>query len=67
MILLRMRRYGSAAWTEISLEGTLEESVGLLLARCIYDVDGNAIQVRRPGENWEELEEFDWLQEEEDD
>lgn len=62
MILLRMRRYGNAEWTSIDLEGPLEEQVGLLLARCIYDVEGNAVQVRRPEDaDWSELDDFSWL------
>lgn len=65
MILLRLRRYGSAEWTEITLEGTLEESIGLVLARCIYDIEGNAVQVRRPEGEWEEVEDFGWMEEDE--
>lgn len=64
MILLRMRKYGSADWTTIDVEGELEEQIALLLGQCIYDVEGNAVQVRRPEEtDWSELKDFGWMEE----
>lgn len=51
---LRLREYGSADWTEVEIEGELEEFAADLLLACL---EGNStLHVQREGEDgWEDV------------
>lgn len=55
MIFLRLREFGSSDWTEVALEGDLEEFAGTLLASCLADNATLHVQKKEVGEEWEDL------------
>jgi hypothetical protein len=54
MIAYRLREWGSAEWTEILLEGELEEFAGEMLVAAMSPYEGHHLQQRVDGE-WTDL------------
>ncbi len=54
MILYRIREYGSGEWTDLSIDGELEESVAEALVGALEGAEHVHIQRRVEGE-WEDV------------
>lgn len=55
MTLLRFREYGSSEWTDISVDGELEEFAASLLAAALADNTSLHVQQRAEDTDWEDV------------
>ncbi len=58
MTSFRTRRYGSPDWTQLDIEGEMEEDIALALASLLGECSDQHVQIYTPA-GWSDLAEID--------